>query len=538
MSDSDLTEVVRAYHRASKHHLDRYAPGPGRLDWANQPDPFRVFAGCARIALPLIADRLDVRYADLREGRLPAPAPFDLERLGALFEISLGLAAWKEYQGSRWALRCNPSSGNLHPTEGYLVAPQLPGLAAGVYHYVSRDHVLERRATWPADAQPPSAVLLGLTSIPWREAWKYGLRAFRYCQLDIGHAIAALSFAAAALGWRVRLEETIGEAELATLLGLDRPEDFGAAEAELPECLLVLETDGEALPDLPPASGWIGRANRLSAEHREWPGLDEVAEATAKPAAEEESRHASPEAFASDDADRWGAIVRAAASITELPAARLYRQRRSAQAFDGVTGMAAAAFLALLARLLPDLASPPWSAWPHAPRLHPVLFVHRVDGLEPGLYLLVREDADLAGLKSAMRPEWLWEKRGPVDLPLYLLLPHDLREVAAQLSCHQAIAADACFAVSMLADFSDLDEAPWAYRRRYWEAGLLGQVLYLEAEAIGLRGTGIGCYFDDAAHRLLGLDPDGRWQAVYHFTVGGALEDARLTTLAPYGGRD
>jgi hypothetical protein len=45
----------------------------------------------------------------------------------------------------------------------------------------------------------------------------------------------------------------------------------------------------------------------------------------------------------------------------------------------------------------------------------------------------------------------------------------------------------------------------WPYRWMFWEAGLLGQVLYLEAEAAGARGTSIGCYFDDAARDLLGL---------------------------------
>ena len=34
---------VLAYHERSKHRLERYARGPGRLDWANQPDPFRTF---------------------------------------------------------------------------------------------------------------------------------------------------------------------------------------------------------------------------------------------------------------------------------------------------------------------------------------------------------------------------------------------------------------------------------------------------------------------------------------------------------------
>ncbi|WP_412178702.1 hypothetical protein, partial [Pseudomonas aeruginosa] len=39
-----------------------------------------------------------------------------------------------------------------------------------------------------------------------------------------------------------------------------------------------------------------------------------------------------------------------------------------------------------------------------------------------------------------------------------------------------------------------LEEGPWCYPRLYWECGQVGQLLYLEAEAAGLSGTGIGCY--------------------------------------------
>ena len=52
-------------------------------------------------------------------------------------------------------------------------------------------------------------------------------------------------------------------------------------------------------------------------------------------------------------------------------------------------------------------------------------------------------------------------------------------------------------------------------------------MLYLEAEAAGVQGTGIGCYFDDEVHRALELDTQ-RFQDIYHFTVGKALVDARL----------
>jgi len=61
---------------------------------------------------------------------------------------SLALSAWKEAGGSRWSLRVNPSSGNLHPTEGYLVAGPVAGLhpRPAVYHYAPREHALELRA--------------------------------------------------------------------------------------------------------------------------------------------------------------------------------------------------------------------------------------------------------------------------------------------------------------------------------------------------------------------------------------------------------
>jgi hypothetical protein len=143
---------ILSYHENSKHHLYRYAEGPGHLDWANQPDAFRTYAGAPIVDFPLLADALVASYADLyTPGAVPPRRPA-LDTVAILFELALGLSAWKEYQASRWALRCNPSSGNLHPTEGYAVLPSLPGLETGVYHYVSRDHRLERRCTLTVDA--------------------------------------------------------------------------------------------------------------------------------------------------------------------------------------------------------------------------------------------------------------------------------------------------------------------------------------------------------------------------------------------------
>jgi len=56
----------------------------------------------------------------------------------------------------------------------------------------------------------------------------------------------------------------------------------------------------------------------------------------------------------------------------------------------------------------------------------------------------------------------------------------------------------------------------------------------LLSSTAGVRATGIGCYFDDPVHRVFGLE-DLAFQSLYHFAVGGVVDDPRLTTLAPYG---
>jgi nitroreductase len=171
------------------------------------------------------------------------------------------------------------------------------------------------------------------------------------------------------------------------------------------------------------------------------------------------------------------------------------------------------------------------------PRL--VLFVHRVPDIVPGLYLLARDDTALPALRAGLQKDWRWEPvpGAPVHLPLWCLAQDDAQAAARQISCHQEIAADSAFALAMLADFDGaLTEGPWRYRELFWECGLLGQILYLEAEAAGVRGTGIGCFFDDAVHALLGIQ-DTRWQSLYHFTVGTPVEDPRLRTEAPYAHR-
>ena len=122
----------------------------------------------------------------------------------------------------------------------------MPGLAdePGVFHYSPFRHALERRCRTTEDdwlrlteSVPPPCLLVGLTSIYWREAWKYGERAFRYCHHDVGHAIGAIAFAARTLGWATSLLPAIADEDLNRLLGVHLQQGI---EAEHADCLLAL----------------------------------------------------------------------------------------------------------------------------------------------------------------------------------------------------------------------------------------------------------------------------------------------------------
>jgi len=111
--------AVHAYHDGTKHHFDRFARSLGYLDWASQPNPFRSFAGAP--AYPL-HPRPDAAGAAAGGPPSAIRSPHDGEAIGDVLRHSLGLSAWKQFRESRWSLRVNPSSGNLHPTEAYVVA--------------------------------------------------------------------------------------------------------------------------------------------------------------------------------------------------------------------------------------------------------------------------------------------------------------------------------------------------------------------------------------------------------------------------------
>ncbi|MET0051420.1 MAG: nitroreductase [Candidatus Thiodiazotropha sp.] len=537
MTSSDLLERIIAYHERTKHRFERYAAGPDFLDWDQQPNPFRTYSEAPRVPLPHEFDFLpDPTIPELdRMHPLKPLSAWGSRELAGLMRFGLGLSAWKSFGPDRWSLRCNPSSGNLHPTECYLVLQGITGFQDGVYHYHPYQHALELRCGFETPAQSseqPARIWLALSSIAWREAWKYGERAFRYVQLDLGHAVGALAYSAAIQGYRLQ-RLPMERQDLARLIGLDRAADFQSVEPEVPDLLLNLvaldDTDTPPNPpskiSIPAVNDWHGQPNRLSSQSRHpWPVIDRL----------EQSLLGAPlpadvQALIPDWADPLG--------HTTVSAREMILQRRSAQAFNSKVSCDAGDFFNLLDQTLSRRDRVPWSSWQIDPCVHLLIFVHKVRELDPGLYLLCRNPSHLESLKTAMDSRFDWNPlpSAPAHLPLYKLLSTEAKRAARALSCHQDIAASSYFSLGMLSYFEPVlhERGPQIYPELFWEAGLIGQVLYLQAEALNMRGTGIGCFFDDGVHEILGLQ-DRQFQSLYHFTVGQAKQDDRLQTHPPY----
>ena len=523
------------YHEETKHHFDRYARSPGYMDWQNQPNPFRFYEGKNINYLPLLKNDPKATYLDLYRRQYNTPKPYILENIAGFLELSLGLSAWKSVAGNKWSLRINPSSGNLHPTEAHLVLPAMDAMKAGVYHYNPLIHALEPRISTSAKTWTrilnhfgTEGFLIGLSSIFWRESWKYGERAFRYCNHDVGHALAALSISANLWGWKVTYLNALSDDDIEKILGFDRIR-WKRLEKEESDLLCFVHSHRHrdvprCLPDaIVSAFSDLtieGRPNILSEENINWEIIYRTAELTRKPATPEIQYELDSRKFFEAPESRQSA-------------ASIIRQRRSATNFNSDGSITKDHFLAMLDKTVARNDCAPFDVQLMEPAVNLLLFVHSVEALDPGLYFFFRNDEDLDEIKRRSHPDFLWN-RVQKGFSLYLLKKGNFRHAAMEVSCHQEIAGSSAFSLGMIAKFSEIIiKEAYRYAHLFWETGMIGQVLYLEAEARGAGGTGMGCFFDDAVHDILGFK-DNTWQSLYHFTVGDPVEDPRLSTHSAY----
>jgi hypothetical protein len=104
------------------------------------PDPFRHYKGVPVVDLPADPSPPVIGALNVLEGERGANDSSDwLDFLSRLLFHSAAISASKQTpSGERYALRVNPSSGNLHPTEFHIACPN------GLYHYRVSSHMLEQ----------------------------------------------------------------------------------------------------------------------------------------------------------------------------------------------------------------------------------------------------------------------------------------------------------------------------------------------------------------------------------------------------------
>jgi SagB-type dehydrogenase family enzyme len=487
----------REYHEATKHTVASLRRAQHVFDWANMPNPFRHYEGVPLLDLPADPPAPEMSALEVLRGSSGlTPAREGATFLSQLLFYSAAISASKTVvsTGYRYALRVNPSSGNLHPTEFHFRTRRMKEWPDGLYHYRPSTHVAEQRALGDVEIKlsgSSAPLVFVLTTIAWREAWKYGDRAYRYCLHDVGHAWQALALAARAIGCDSFAVGHFPDDEVA--------QHCRFADDEGP--MLFVELRGASIPareSYACETVWYGgQANQLSAEKTDCAWIDRIHAAT------KFSNCPCPEVLAAEATPTGCGEIKLPPPASSTRAfGEVARRRRSALDFLGGTlSMSLTQLSAILAaasqRLFADFAG--------APFIQLYLYAHRVDGLQPGVYRHWPASAELEQVKNG-----------------------DQRVMAAGLSLGQELAGNACVAFSMV---GDLERAVHAhgdrgYRYVHFEAGAVGHRLYLAAEALGLGATGIGAFYDDEVHRYLKLPP--QQQVVYHFAIGYSVPDVRV----------
>ena len=270
----------REYHESTKHSVESLRRAPNILDWANMPDPFRYYEGVPVLDLPAHPPVPETPALEVLHGVLgTTPAGDGPTFLSQVLFYSAAISASKRVPstGDRYALRVNPSSGNLHPTEFHFLTRGLKEWPDGLYHYRPSAHMAEQRALGGLEinlAGSSAPIVFVLTSIAWREAWKYRDRAYRYCLHDMGHAWQALALAARAAGCDSFAIGHFQDDAVASYCHLH--------EDEWP--MLIVEVRGGSIPMREPdacRTVWYGgHANQLSRERTTYPRIDGIHSAT------------------------------------------------------------------------------------------------------------------------------------------------------------------------------------------------------------------------------------------------------------------
>lgn len=208
-----------------------------------RPDAVKVRAG-ELVSLPAIG-RIDIPEISLhkaieqrRSVRKYSDAPLSMDDLSFILWSSAWARDFRSNERMEITLRNVPSAGARHPLETYLDIRRVEGIKPGLYYYHPIKHCLVLVDSSTAKATQiyeacmrqemvnTAAVNVILTAVPYRCAWRYGQRGYRYLYLDAGHVGQNLHLAAEAVGAGACMIGAYLDEAMNETLGLDGMDEF------------------------------------------------------------------------------------------------------------------------------------------------------------------------------------------------------------------------------------------------------------------------------------------------------------------------
>ncbi|MBI2649481.1 MAG: SagB/ThcOx family dehydrogenase [Thaumarchaeota archaeon] len=460
--------------RTSHHHLD----------WTNKPRAFKVYTKISSIPLPhdFPRPRLGALASVGGVGPPDRATTINIETLTELLFFTGGITREMGFPGGAYYMRAAPATGALYPIELYIVCQGFEGLGAGIYHFGPGDFSLTelRKGDYRTELSlasgrnqeiATSPVTIAMTSLAWRNAWKYQARSYRHWFWDSGVMAANLLATAVSAGLSSKLVMSFDDARVNLLLGLEEGKEATVALAPIGAGLVAPpreQTRSQSKLNLETVP--------LSAKEVQYPEVWRV--------------HASSsldERGASD----WIKAGLAYHGKTNSSGGSHYPLQLSD--VDGVKdtleevilrrgstrrfATKSISFSALSAILYSSSRGVPFDFLrPGVTLIETYLIANSVDGLPPGAYSYIRDAGTLVQLKAG-----------------------SFRRLSGYLCLEQPLFSDASVVLFLMADLQTILKhlGNRGYRAAQFEAGVVLGKIYLSAYAQRLGASG-STFYDDA----------------------------------------
>jgi len=510
MNNRDV-QATWKYHDGTKHSYWSIRNNPHFLDWANRPQPFKIYPKIE--PLPLPRDVPQTGVAALSAISEPAPSSRadsvpDLRGLARILYFSAGITKQRAHPRGEVYFRAAACTGALYEIELYVVTGDLAGLDAGAYHFNPADVSLRllRKGDFRRNLAQATAMELAVAHAPatiictgtyWRNAWKYQARTYRHFGWDNGTLLANMLAVSAASGLPTEIVLGFVDGEVNRLLDLD-------TRREVSLCLVPIGRKSESsLPALREAPALGLETIPLSEREVEYPAMLEMHDASSLESEEEVAQWRGKQQVVPSSAPAGEAVRFQRLPEEEQPKDTIEQvilRRGSTRAFDKTASITldqlSTIFVCATRGLPADFLEPPGA------QLNDLyLIVHAVQGLKPGAYFLRRDQNTLELLKAG-----------------------EFRAEAHHLGLDQELPADACVDIFFLADLKRILEGYGnrGYRAVQLEAGAIGGRMYLAAYAQCLGATGL-TFFDDDVINFFSPHAKGK-TAIFLLAIGKPLK--------------